>query len=196
MPDRRVPKNPEIKTDPSLPLGAARSRQMPAIVLLDTHDTVVLANDRALRLLRDMVVVRDGRTDGDPALPSVLQALLPELRSRVRDRLDTSTVALLTVDLCVRACHVDGGSGRHLLLVFERVERKDAVQHNLERYALTRREREVVMLLLHGHPNRRIADQLFLTEYTVEDHMKRIFTKLGVRSRTALASKILGWREG
>jgi DNA-binding CsgD family transcriptional regulator len=195
MPDRRLPKSPETKTDPSLPLGAARSRQMPAIVLLDSDDSVVLANDRALRLLRDMVG-RDGRSDGNPALPTVLQALLPELRSRVRDRLDTSTVALLTVDLCVRACHVDGGSGRHLLLVFERVERKDAVQHNLERYALTRREREVVMLLLHGHPNRRIADQLFLTEYTVEDHMKRIFTKLGVRSRTALASKILGWREG
>ena len=195
MPDRRVPKAPEVKTDSSLPLGAARSRQMPAIILLDSSDAVVLANDRAVRLLRDMAS-RDGRAGADPPLPPVLKALLPELRARVRDRLDTSTVALLTVDLCVRACHVDGGSGRHLLLVFERVERKDAVQHNLDRYALTRREREVVMLLLHGHPNRRIADQLFLTEYTVEDHMKRIFTKLGVRSRTALASKILGWREG
>lgn len=194
MPDRRAPRATDAKPD-GLPLGAARSRQMPAIMLLDGADAVVLANDRALRLLRDMVGV-NGVTADEPRIPAVLQALLPELRTRVRDRLDTSTVALLTVDLCVRACLVDGGSGRHLLLVFERVERKDAVQHNLERYALTRREREVVMLLLHGHPNRRIADQLFLTEYTVEDHMKRIFTKLGVRSRTALAAKILGWHDG
>ena len=87
MPDRRVTKTPEAKTDPSLPLGAARSRQMPAIVLLDSGDMVVLANDRAVRLLRDMVV-RDDQAGADPALPSVLKALLPELRSRVRDRLD------------------------------------------------------------------------------------------------------------
>ena len=82
------------------------------------------------------------------------------------------------------------------LLVFERVERKDAVQHNLERYALSPRECEVVMLVHYGYSNRRIADQLFLTEYTVEDHFKRIFAKLGVRSRTALAAKILGWHAG
>jgi DNA-binding CsgD family transcriptional regulator len=51
------------------------------------------------------------------------------------------------------------------------------------------------MLVLYGHSNRRIADQLFLTEYTVEDHLKRIFAKLTVKSRTALAAKILGWSE-
>ncbi len=195
MPDRRSSRPEEPKADSSLPLGAARSRQMPAIMLLDSAEKVVMANDRALRLLRDMVGAESPSPTAGPALPAVLAALLPELRARVRERLDTSTVALLTVDLCVRACLVDAGSGRHLLLVFERVERKDAVQHNLERYALTRRERDVVMLLLHGHPNRRIADQLFLTEYTVEDHMKRIFTKLAVKSRTALAAKILGWRD-
>ena len=90
---------------------------------------------------------------------------------------------------------MSGQSSRHLLLVLERVQRRDAVAQNLERFSLSPRECDVVMLVLYGHSNRRIADQLFLAEYTVEDHLKRVFSKLGVKSRTALASKILGWRE-
>jgi DNA-binding CsgD family transcriptional regulator len=168
---------------------------MPAVLIVDAGDRIVMVNERAVKLLRDVSGARLP-DDGSSELPPVLAALIPELRLRMRGRLDTSTVALLTIDNCVRACHLDGSAGRHLLLVFERVERKDAVAHNLERYALTRRECDVAMLVLSGFANRKIADQLFLTEYTVEDHLKRIFAKLGVRSRTALAAKILGWREG
>lgn len=167
---------------------------MPAVIVVDGNDRVVLINDRAMKLMREVAGAELAADSGE--LSPILKALVPELRARVRDRLDTSTVALLTIDNCVRACLLDGSAGRHLLLVFERVERKDAVQHNLERYALSPRECEVVMLVLYGYSNRRIADQLFLTEYTVEDHFKRIFAKLGVRSRTALAAKILGWHAG
>jgi len=81
------------------------------------------------------------------------------------------------------------------MLIFERIARRDAVQSNLQRYALTPRECDVVLLVLYGYSNRRIADQLFLAEYTVEDHLKRVFAKMAVRTRTALAAKILGWRD-
>jgi len=167
---------------------------MPGVIVLNDDGEVAFANDRASEMLRDVGTARVHETEA-LSLPPVLSALVPQLRARLRDRSDTSTAALLTVDLCVRACHLAGRSGRHLLLVLERVQRRDAVAQNLERFALSPRECDVVMLILYGHSNRRIADQLFLTEYTVEDHLKRIFAKLAVKSRTALAAKILGWRE-
>lgn len=176
------------------PLGHAQGRQIPGIIILDDDDGLVLSNSRAFEMLRDVggaVLVEQAAS----TLPLVLLTLVPQLRARLRDRHDTSTAALLTVDLCVRACHMAGKSGRHLLLVLERMQRRDAVAQNLERFALSPRECDVVMLVLYGHSNRRIADQLFLTEYTVEDHLKRVFTKLAVKSRTALAAKILGWRD-
>jgi len=177
------------------PLGHAQGRQMPGIIILDDDGRVVLANHRASEMLRDVGSAPPAE-DAVLGLPAVLAALVPQLRARLRERADTSTAALLTVDLCVRACHLAGAAGRqHLLLVLERVQRRDAVAQNLERFALSPRECDVVMLILYGHSNRRIADQLFLTEYTVEDHLKRIFAKLAVKSRTALAAKILGWRE-
>ena len=179
----------------STPLGHAQGRQMPGVILLDDAGGVVLSNVRATEMLREVVEDDDEQPASGQALPTVLASLVPQLRARLRDRTDTTAAALLTVDLCVRACNMGGDAGRHLLLVLERVQRRDAVAQNLERFSLSVRESDVVMLVLYGHSNRRIADQLFLTEYTVEDHLKRIFAKLGVRSRTALAAKILGWGE-
>jgi len=176
------------------PLGHALGRQMPGVVILDAAGLVVLSNGRSSEMLRD-IAGAEIRESGELVLPPVLGNLLPQLRARLKERMDTSTAALLTVDVCVRACNLGGPSGEHMLLVLERVQRRDAVQQNLERFALSPRECDVVMLILYGHSNRRIADQLFLTEYTIEDHLKRIFAKLGVKSRTALAAKILGWRE-
>jgi DNA-binding CsgD family transcriptional regulator len=54
--------------------------------------------------------------------------------------------------------------------------------------ALSAREREVATLVAAGKRNREVAAALFLSEKTVESHLARIYDKLGVRSRAALAS--------
>jgi ATP/maltotriose-dependent transcriptional regulator MalT len=56
--------------------------------------------------------------------------------------------------------------------------------------ALSPREREVVQQVALGKTNREIAGVLFLSEKTVGSHLARIFDKLGVRSRAALAALI------
>lgn len=58
--------------------------------------------------------------------------------------------------------------------------------------ALTRRETEVLVLLARGQANREIATELNVSETTVKSHLRGIFTKLGVLSRTeaiAVASR-------
>ena len=56
--------------------------------------------------------------------------------------------------------------------------------------ALSPREREVAALVASGSRNREVAAALFLSEKTVESHLARIYDKLGIRSRTALAAII------
>jgi DNA-binding NarL/FixJ family response regulator len=59
---------------------------------------------------------------------------------------------------------------------------------------LTEREREILTLVAKGASNRQIAENLYLTEGTVKNHMSSILGKLGVRDRTqaALKAKELG----
>jgi ATP/maltotriose-dependent transcriptional regulator MalT len=53
--------------------------------------------------------------------------------------------------------------------------------------ALSPRELEVAELVAEGRTNRQVAEALFLSEKTIENHLGRIFAKVGVSSRTALA---------
>jgi DNA-binding NarL/FixJ family response regulator len=55
---------------------------------------------------------------------------------------------------------------------------------------LTGREREIVELAAGGRTNKQIAATLYLSEKTVENHLSRIFPKLGVRSRVELAGLV------
>jgi DNA-binding CsgD family transcriptional regulator len=53
---------------------------------------------------------------------------------------------------------------------------------------LTRREREILRLLVEGHSNPQIADALSISRKTVSIHVSNILGKLGVASRAAAAS--------
>lgn len=55
--------------------------------------------------------------------------------------------------------------------------------------ALTPTEEKVAALVASGSTNREAAEALFVSVHTVEANLKRIYRKLGVRSRTELASR-------
>ena len=56
---------------------------------------------------------------------------------------------------------------------------------------LTRREDQVLRLLMQGRPNRQIAEALEVDEATVKAHLGRMMRKLGVRNRIALSMVVL-----
>jgi DNA-binding CsgD family transcriptional regulator len=55
--------------------------------------------------------------------------------------------------------------------------------------SLTSTEEEVARLVARGHTNREVANLLFMSTHTVDANLRRIFRKLGVRSRTELAAR-------
>jgi len=55
---------------------------------------------------------------------------------------------------------------------------------------LTPRERQIALLAARGLTNRQIATEVGLSIYTVSNHLKRIYVKLEVGSRTELAWRL------
>jgi DNA-binding CsgD family transcriptional regulator len=56
---------------------------------------------------------------------------------------------------------------------------------------LTETERRVAALVTQGRTNREVAAAMFVTQNTVQTHIRHIFQKLGLRSRTELAALLL-----
>ena len=59
-------------------------------------------------------------------------------------------------------------------------------------HALSARERELLAILAGGADTRQVAGRMFLSEHTVQDHLKSIFTKTGTHNRRTLLSHALG----
>ncbi|TLM80727.1 helix-turn-helix transcriptional regulator [Pseudarthrobacter sp. NamE2] len=60
----------------------------------------------------------------------------------------------------------------------------------LSAYGLTPREQEVCLELMAGSSSAAIAERLFISPYTVHDHLKAIFGKVGVGSRGELVARL------
>jgi DNA-binding CsgD family transcriptional regulator len=59
-------------------------------------------------------------------------------------------------------------------------------------YGLTPREAELLAALASGSDTRQVAGQLYISENTVQDHLKSIFAKTDARNRRVLLARALG----
>jgi DNA-binding CsgD family transcriptional regulator len=76
------------------------------------------------------------------------------------------------------AITIQPASGDHLLSLL------------LLAYGLTPRERDICREMISGHSTSDITDRLFISSNTVQDHLKSIFAKVGVRSRGELVARL------
>lgn len=94
--------------------------------------------------------------------------------------------------LVVRAGRFDTAyPPRRVVMTVERAQPPELVSLMAAAYGLTRRECQVLLLSLRGATREEMAQALFISPYTVQDHLKNIFAKAGVGSRRALVGRLV-----
>jgi DNA-binding CsgD family transcriptional regulator len=78
-----------------------------------------------------------------------------------------------------------------IAVIIEAATRVEVAAVIMRAYGLTERERSVAGLVCQGHSTAEISAKLWISGNTVQDHLKSIFDKTGVRSRRQLISTIM-----
>jgi DNA-binding CsgD family transcriptional regulator len=93
--------------------------------------------------------------------------------------------------ISLRASYIgqlEGEAPQHILVLIERIMEKRGV--DLERvqkeYRFSKKELEVLRHVCQGFSNRKIAERMFISEYTVKNHIKSIMKRMGVTSRSEI----------
>ncbi len=161
----------------ALAQAAPQESDGPGVVVLCDDGTVDSATEGARRMMRRL------RPDGGvpPAVTSVVLACR---------RGDASGSHVRAEDASGRwtEMHASRLDGNRVAVVMEDARAPVLARIIVEACGLTSREREVTELVLRGASTKDIASALTVTEYTVQDHLKSVFDKTGVRSRRELAA--------
>jgi DNA-binding CsgD family transcriptional regulator len=97
--------------------------------------------------------------------------------------------------LTLRAARIgESGAGRDrdIAVTIEQSSPSERAGMFARAYGLSRRESELLGLIVTGSDTRELASRMFVSDNTVNDHLKSIFRKTDVRSRHALLARALG----
>jgi DNA-binding CsgD family transcriptional regulator len=159
------------------------------IVLLLSADLEVLAQTPDTERYLRSLVPPDGDRHPVPAAAYNVAAQLLALDGGVDDHPPISRVRLDGGDwLTLRAARID----EDIAVSIEISSITDRMEMFCRSAGLSRREAEVLQLVAAGADTRAVAQRMFISQHTVQDHLKSVFAKTGTGSRRELIARAAG----
>ena len=176
-------------------VGEARDPQWPdspGLVVLSEHGEVESTTPGVERWLSDLP---DGDMDAG-RLPSAVHAVAGRALRTAESRDDAGEVALARVLsrsgtwIVLHGTSLVASGSRRAAVIVEPAHSARITPLLMSAYGLTEREQDVTRLVLRGDSTAQIAERLVVSPHTVQEHLKKIFEKTGVRSRRELVGKV------
>jgi DNA-binding CsgD family transcriptional regulator len=169
---------------------ADRGPEPPGLIVLRGDDSIESLTPAASRWLGD---VFDSSIASEPTPLTVVSVANKARRAAGGDSDDLASVRLPTRSggwLRMDASLLDDRPRGRVAVIISAARDPEVAGLIAQAYGLSARERDVTRLVLHGRSTHEIAAGLHVSPYTVQDHLKSIFEKVGVRSRRELVAQL------
>jgi DNA-binding CsgD family transcriptional regulator len=168
--------------------ASSASRPGPLVLLLSPELEVIGQTPQTHDYLHTLIPPEQGSAPV-PASAYNVAAQLLAVESRVDDHQPSARVHLSAgLWLTLRAARI----GHDIAVTIEESTPAERLDLFTRATALSAREAELLTHLASGAGTREIAGRMFLSEHTVQDHLKSVFAKTGTRNRKALLARALG----
>lgn len=165
-----------------------RAPDAPGLVTADRDGRMLSANAAASHWLAGLA---EDHGAGRPPGPYALSALLQQIRHAPDGVTASARARVRGGQWITLTAWRQGPPGEELSYVELAPSRPgELAALVLDHYGLTRRERDVTQHVLHSRSSAEIAAALHISEYTVQDHLRKVFDKLGVRSRREITGTL------
>jgi DNA-binding CsgD family transcriptional regulator len=167
----------------------------PGVLVLDDRGRVVQHTQAAERWLRDLTDLAEGWQEGE-GLPAPVWTVVGALRKALKPETDRDLNGVPSIRVQTRSgrwltfhgarTESRPGHGGETMVIIEPTRPQELAWLRASAYGLSERERAVVDLVVQGASTREISETLYISEYTVQEHLSNAFDKVGVRGRRAL----------
>jgi DNA-binding CsgD family transcriptional regulator len=162
----------------------------PGLILLAADDSLESITPTARRWLTEL----EDATAASTPVPLIVTSVAHRARATVTGmahELASSRVprrggGWLRID----ASLLDADAGGRVAIILHPAREPEVAPLIVAAYGLSAREREVTGLVMQGRSTEEIAQHMHVSAYTVQDHLKAIFDKAGVRSRRELVAEL------
>jgi DNA-binding CsgD family transcriptional regulator len=163
----------------------------PGLLVLDHRGELESVTAAATRWIEEL-----GEPPSGQRLPMVVRAVAAQARHAGDDHPHAAGSARSRAWtrsgrwLVVHAMRMHGAGDGRIAVIIEPAHPHELAPLIVAAYGLTDRERGVTQLVLQGAATGEIAQRLHISPLTVQDHLKQVFDKTGVRSRRHLVTKV------
>jgi DNA-binding CsgD family transcriptional regulator len=171
-----------------------KKRLTPGVLIFDINNRLLYFNKAAFEMIPELKNIAQSGEIKNHIIEDI-----HKLCNQVKSSADAINYKVLNnipgPPISLRALLIGGHediSTTHIMVLIERIIEKRKVDFEKVKrdFKLTRRELEVVVLLCQGLSNKEISEKIFISEYTVKDHIKKIMRKMGVNSRSEIIASL------
>ncbi len=183
-------------------LNIIKKRSLPGVLIIGADNRLLYANREALDMLPALHDFRHDDVATQSSMPVVIAGLCDRLSHACQAGTPPEVPACEIIDpltglpCSLRAFFIgtleEGEQARHIMVLVERIIEKREVDYTRVKsdYGLSKRETDVLRHVCGGLTNREIAEKMFISEYTVKDHIKKIMKNMRASSRSEIIAMV------